>query len=69
MLISNSLAKEPEKSSLTFCLKFQRRDDLDGLIRLKIASQALCFARYGVITRLAAQYGISRTFIYDLKSK
>jgi hypothetical protein len=69
MLNPNSLAKEPEKSSLTIRLKFQRRDDLSGLIRLKIASQAFCFARYGLITRLSAQYGISRTFIYDLKSK
>jgi hypothetical protein len=66
---SNSLAKEPEKSSLTFGLKFKRRSDLTSLSRLKIASEVLCFSCRGTITRLAEQYNISRPFIYDLKSK
>ena len=69
MLSKNSVSKEPPKSSLTIRLKFQRRQDLAPLIRLKIASEALCFARYGVITRLSSQYAVSRTFIYGLKSQ
>jgi hypothetical protein len=65
----NSLAKEPQKSSLTSDLKWKRRLDLTALSRLKIASEALCFSRWGTITRLAEQYALSRPFIYDLKSK
>jgi hypothetical protein len=65
----NSLAKEPKKSSLTSGLKWKRRSDLTPLSRLKIASEALCFSRWGTITRLAEQYALSRAFIYDLKSK
>ena len=65
----NSLAKEPQKSSLTSGLKWKRRSDLTALSRLKIASEALCFSRWGTITRLAEQYALSRPFIYDLKSK
>jgi hypothetical protein len=68
MLNPNSLAKEPEKSSLTIRLKL-RRDDLTPLTRLKIASQATFFARYGTITRLAEQYDVSRPFIYEQKAK
>jgi hypothetical protein len=69
MLISNPLAKEPKKSSLTSGLKWKRRDDLPPLTRLKIASQASFFARYGTITRLAEQYAVSRPFIYEQKAR
>jgi hypothetical protein len=69
MLISNSLAKEPEKSSLTSRLKLPRRGDLTPLTRLKIATQATFFARYGTITRLAEQYNVCRPFIYEQKAR
>jgi hypothetical protein len=68
-LISNSLAKEPEKSSLTSRLKLPRRGDLTPLTRLKIATRATFFACYGTITRLAKQYDVSRPFIYEQKAR
>ncbi len=43
--------------------KFVRRPDLPPEIRLHIAYKAL-FGTWGVITNLAEEFGISRTFIY-----
>jgi len=43
--------------------KFIRRPDLSTEIRLHIAYKAL-FGTWGVITNLAEEFGISRTFIY-----
>jgi hypothetical protein len=66
MLSLHSFSKEPEKSSLTSGFKWNRRSDLTALIRLKIASEVLCFRRWGTVSRLAAQNQVSRPFIYAL---
>ncbi|MFN0120191.1 MAG: hypothetical protein ACKV2V_06785 [Blastocatellia bacterium] len=48
-------------------MKYYRRFDLDQITRLQIAAQAIfALGVYGEMTRLARQYGISRTFAYQL---
>ena len=48
-------------------MKFTRRKDLDSQARLTIILSALsCTGTYGAMTRLALQYKISRTFLYQL---
>jgi hypothetical protein len=50
-------------------MKFQRRKDLTLEIRLLIAFIALTDNKWGVITRLAKRYAISRTFVYMLQEQ
>lgn len=50
-------------------IKFYRRKDLTVETRLYIAFMALLCNRWGLITRMAKQYAISRTFIYMLQSQ
>jgi len=48
-------------------MKFIRRKDLNSQTRLTIILSALsCAGIYGAMTRLALQYNISRTFLYQL---
>src|SRR3990172_2715999 len=48
-------------------MKFLRRPDLDAQTRMNIVFVVLlCEGTYGAITRLARQYNVSRTFIYEL---
>jgi hypothetical protein len=48
------------------CMKFQRLVHLTVAVRLHIAYTAL-MGKWGSITKLAKDYGISRTFVYMLK--
>ena len=50
-------------------MKFQRRKDLTLEIRLLIAFIALTDNKWGIITRLAKRYAISRTFVYMLQQQ
>ena len=50
-------------------IKFYRRKDLTVETRLYIAFMALLCNKWGLITRMAKQYAISRTFIYMLQSQ
>ena len=48
-------------------LKFIRRQDLDTQTRLNIITAGLSgLGTYGSMTKLAIQYNISRTFLYQL---
>jgi len=49
--------------------KFHRRKDLTLETRLYIAFMALLYNRWGIITRMAKKYAISRTFVYMLQSQ
>ena len=49
--------------------KFYRRKDLTAEIRLYIAFMALMCNKWGIITRMAKEYAISRTFVYMLSSQ
>ena len=49
--------------------KFYRRKDLTVETRLYIAFMALLCNKWGLITQMAKQYAISRTFIYMLQSQ
>ena len=55
-----------EQSSLKLSQLFIRRPDLDKTSRVKIAVIAKYFKRHGTVTRLAAKYEISRSFVYIL---
>ncbi len=51
-------------------LKFMRLRRINPVLRLHIASMALChWGEYGIITTLAQKYGISRTFVYQLRTQ
>ena len=50
-------------------IKFYRRKDLTVETRLYIAFMALMSNKWGLITRMAKQYAISRTFVYMLQSQ
>jgi len=50
-------------------VKFYRRKDLTVETRLYIAFMALMSNKWGLITRMAKQYAISRTFVYMLQSQ
>ena len=50
-------------------IKFYRRKDLSEEARLYIAFMALLGNRWGLITQMAKQYAISRTFIYMLQKQ
>ena len=50
-------------------IKFYRRKDLTVETRLYIAFMALLSNKWGLITQMAKQYAISRTFIYMLQSQ
>jgi len=60
-----NLATE-EQSSLKISQLFVRRPDLDKSSRVKIAVIATYFKRHGTVTKLAAKYEISRSFVYIL---
>jgi len=49
--------------------KFVRREDLTPQIRMCIALTALMAMTFGMITHLAREFMISRTFVYMLVSK
>ena len=51
------------------CSKFHRRKDLTVDIRLHIAFMALMCNKWGIITSMAKEYAISRTFVYMLSSQ
>ena len=50
-------------------IKFYRRKDLTVENRLYIAFMTLLSNKWGIITQMAKQYAISRTFIYMLQSQ
>ena len=48
-------------------MKFVRRKDLDAKTRLEIIKSSFKNAGiYGAMTKLAVQYNVSRTFLYQL---
>ena len=56
-------------ANLDVSIKFYRRKDLTVETRLYIAFMTLLCNRWGLITQMAKQYAISRTFIYMLQSQ
>lgn len=59
------LQKEP--SSLTISYKFIRRRDINPKLRLKLGVILSCFKQHGQVTNFAEKYGVSRSFLYNLK--
>ncbi len=64
--MTTALREEP--SSLTKSYKFLRRPDISPALRIKIASLVLVFGYHGQVTRLSEKYGVSRSFLYNLKT-
>lgn len=60
-----ALQKEP--SSLTIPYKFIRRFDIDSSLRLKLGVILSCFKQHGQVTNFSKKYGVSRSFLYNLK--
>ena len=61
------LQKEP--SSLIDSYKFMRRADISFELRMKLGVLLACFQHHGQVTNFSNKYGVSRSFLYDLKHR
>jgi len=62
------LTKQEEPSSLKKSYKFIRRADISTRLRMKLGVLLVCFSYHGQVTDFSRKYGVSRTFLYSLKS-
>lgn len=62
------LTMQEEPSSLKKSYKFIRRSDITTELRMKLGVLLVCFSYHGQVTKFSKKYGISRSFLYTLKT-
>jgi len=62
------LTMQEEPSSLKKSYKFIRRSDITTELRMKIGVLLVCFSYHGQVTNYSKKYGVSRSFLYSLKT-
>jgi len=62
------LTVQEEPSSLKKSYKFIRRADITRELRMKLGVLLVCFNYHGQVTKFSKRYGVSRSFLYNLKS-
>ena len=62
------LTVQEEPSSLKKSYKFIRRADITPELRMKLGVLLVCFNYHGQVTKFSKRYGVSRSFLYNLKA-
>ena len=62
------LTVQEEPSSLKKSYKFIKRKDITTELRMKLGVLLVCFNYHGQVTKFSKKYGVSRSFLYDLKA-